>query len=78
MKVEDRRSFLVNHKKAQVDSLADFPYDPKRVFKVDRLLLQLMWGFITYLPLFAVYGYYRGFVLGKRYRQIVMFVLLMF
>ncbi|CAG8676158.1 2515_t:CDS:2, partial [Paraglomus occultum] len=45
---------------AKVDSLADFPYDPKRVLKVDYALLQLTWGFLTYLPLAAEENIFYG------------------
>ncbi|CAJ0881930.1 8673_t:CDS:2 [Entrophospora sp. SA101] len=56
---------------AQTDRQFNLPYNPKRIIKINYALLQFLWGFVKYIPLFAEYAYLKFFVLGKKMRRIV-------
>nr|CAG8620225.1 238_t:CDS:2 [Entrophospora candida] len=56
---------------AQTDRQFNLPYNPKRIIKINYALLQFLWGFVKYIPLFAEYAYLKFFVLGKKMQRIV-------
>ncbi|CAH1762560.1 19523_t:CDS:2 [Entrophospora sp. SA101] len=52
---------------AQTDRQFNLPYNPKRIIKINYALLQFLWGFVKYIPLFAEYAYLKFFVLDIFY-----------
>ncbi|RIB04795.1 Alpha/Beta hydrolase protein [Gigaspora rosea] len=65
-------AWIVYLYKGQTDRSFNLPYNPKRIFKINYATFSFLWtSIIMFVPLFAEYGYYKFFVLGKRIRRII-------